>query len=149
MGSLGDVGLVRDDDHGDAGRIKLLEQLDDLVSGMAVECAGRLVGENDMRIVDQSAGNSDALLLAARKLGRLMRFAMREPDLGKASLRLLARAFVTVPRVEQGQGHVIDRAGAREQIEVLEDEADPLVAVGGKLVGIESTKFAAFDLERA
>ena len=47
MRALGDVGLMGDDDHCDAGRIKLLEQLDDLVSRMAVERAGRLVGEND------------------------------------------------------------------------------------------------------
>src|SRR4029453_1758894 len=115
---------------------------------MAVERAGRLVGEDDMRIVDQRAGDGDALL-AAGQLGRLMGLAMRKADLGQAFLRLLARAFVAVPRVEEGQRHVIEGARAREQIEVLEDEAQLLVPVGGKLVGAEASELTAFDLERS
>ena len=68
----GDVGLMGDDDHGDAGLVQLLEQGDDLLGGAAVERAGRLVGEQDMRVVDQRAGDGHALLLSAGKLGRLM-----------------------------------------------------------------------------
>ena len=71
--------------------VQLLEQLDDLVRGAAVERAGRLVGEEDVRVVDERARNRHALLLAAGKLGRLVLLAMREPDLGEARLGLLAR----------------------------------------------------------
>jgi hypothetical protein len=87
-----------------------------------------------MRIVDQRAGDCHSLLLTAGKLGGLMRFSMRKPDLGQAFLGLLARALMAVPRIEERQRHVVDRGGARKQIEVLEDEADLLVAIECKLV---------------
>ena len=145
----GDVGLVGDDDHGDAGLVQLLEQLDDLLGGAAVERAGRLVGEDDMRVVDQRAGDRHALLLPARKLRRLVVLAMGEPDLGEARLGLLARAGMPVPRIEEGERHIVEGARPRQQVEGLEDEADLLVAVGGELVGAEPAELAALDFERA
>ena len=83
-----------DDDHGDAGVVQLLEQFDDFLGGTAVERAGRLVGEDDMRVVDERARDRHALLLPARQLRRLVVFAMREPNLGKALLGLLMRAGI-------------------------------------------------------
>ena len=43
----------------------------------AVEIAGRLVGQDDRRIVGQRAGDGDALLLAARELRRIVMAAVR------------------------------------------------------------------------
>ena len=39
---------------------------------MAVEVAGRLVGQDECGLGDERTGDGDALLLAARELGRLM-----------------------------------------------------------------------------
>src|SRR5690606_20219883 len=43
--------------------IQLLEQLDDRVAGAGVQVAGRLVREQDLRLVDERASERDALLL--------------------------------------------------------------------------------------
>ena len=66
VGTPSDVGLMGDEDHGDARLVQLLEYLDNLFRGVAVERAGRLVGEEDVRVVDERARNRYALLLAAR-----------------------------------------------------------------------------------
>ena len=64
----GNVVLMGDEDHGDAACVQLLEQRDDLVGGAAVERAGRLVGEQQARAVDERARDRHALALAAREL---------------------------------------------------------------------------------
>ena len=48
---------------------------------MRVEVAGRLVGEDQLGIGDERAGDRDALLLAARKLARTMPGAVGDADL--------------------------------------------------------------------
>src|SRR5918993_1164155 len=50
--------------------VKLLLQLHHIGAGLRVEVAGRLVGEDHGRFADQRPGDGDALLLAARELGR-------------------------------------------------------------------------------
>ena len=61
-------------------RLTAHEQIDDLPAGGAVEIAGRLVGEQDRRIVGERARDRDALLLAARELRRIVMPAVRQPD---------------------------------------------------------------------
>ena len=46
----------------------VVERLLDRRLGAAVERAGRLVEDQDRRVLEQGAGDGDALLLAARKL---------------------------------------------------------------------------------
>src|SRR5262245_54351513 len=67
---LGDVVLVSDHDDGLTGLVELAQHLHDLVAGVRVEIAGRLVGEDDVRVVDQRPGDRNALLLAAGELHR-------------------------------------------------------------------------------
>ena len=45
--------------------VELLEHLQDFLAGVRVEVAGRLVGEQQRRAVDQRPGDGHALLLAA------------------------------------------------------------------------------------
>src|SRR5262245_46097866 len=71
-GPLGDVVLVRHHDDRLAGPVHLLKHLHDLVAGARVEIAGRLIGEDYVRVVHQAAGDGDPLLLAAGKLHRAM-----------------------------------------------------------------------------
>ena len=65
LGVGGDVGFVGDQDDGDAFFVEFAEQRHDFFAGVAVEVAGRLVGEDQAGGVDQGAGDGDALLLAA------------------------------------------------------------------------------------
>src|SRR5262245_42262310 len=62
------VGLVGDDDDGDAVTVQVLEQGHDLDAGPRVESASGLVGQDEYRFVDKGAGDGDALLLTAGEL---------------------------------------------------------------------------------
>src|SRR5262249_1171698 len=63
---------MRDHNDCDPSLADLLENCRDLSAGAAVEIAGRFIGEQHLRVVDQRAPNGDALLLTARKLARMM-----------------------------------------------------------------------------
>ena len=80
----------------------------------------------------------DALLLPAGKLTRMMIFSTTQSDRRERRLpfRATARA-VTRHAVEQRQLDVLERGGAREQIETLEDETEILIPNVGALITIE------------
>jgi hypothetical protein len=66
VGELADRRSVRHHDDRVALGVKFAQQAqDDFLVGF-VEIAGRLVRENQLRMIDQRAGHCDALLLAAR-----------------------------------------------------------------------------------
>src|SRR5688500_56288 len=65
-----DLLVVRGHQHGRAELVDLDEELNDLPAGDGVEVAGRLVGDEDRRIVDERAGDGGPLLLPARQLRR-------------------------------------------------------------------------------
>src|SRR4028119_128662 len=78
-GMLRDVGLVGDQDDRVALGVELVEQRHDLGRGRRVEVPGRLVGEQDGRLVDQGAGHGHALALAAGQLVGVVVHARAEP----------------------------------------------------------------------
>ena len=53
LGVLGDIVFMRNHDDGLAGLIEPAEHRHDLLAGDAIEVAGRLVGENDIWVVDE------------------------------------------------------------------------------------------------
>src|SRR5512139_2427858 len=76
-----DVGLVGDHDDGQALLlVEGLEDVHDLRARLAVEIAGRLVGQDQGRIVEQGPGDGHALLLAARQLVGLVVGPFLEAD---------------------------------------------------------------------
>src|SRR5205814_278706 len=78
---LGDLRLVGDeDDCNPSLGIQPLEDLHDLDARPAVEIAGRLIREQDRRIVEQRARDRDALLLSAGELIGMVAGTIREPD---------------------------------------------------------------------
>src|SRR5262245_12486208 len=80
LGVLGDVLLVRDQDDSLAVVVESLKDRHDLFRRLRVEVAGRLVGQDQLRVVDQSPRDRDALLLAARELARMVILAAFEAD---------------------------------------------------------------------
>ena len=62
-----------------------------MLSSRAVEVAGRLVGQDQLRPRRERARERDALLLAAGELPRIMGEAMREPDRIQAFFRARER----------------------------------------------------------
>ena len=66
IGIRGDIGFVSDDDGRNALLpIQVLKDGHDLDAGTGIEGAGRLVGEDDLRVIHQCAGDGNALLLTA------------------------------------------------------------------------------------
>ena len=77
----GGVRVVRDhDDRLAVLAVERLQQVEDLVAGLAIEVAGRLVAQQQRRVGDDRAGDADALLLAAGELPRVVLRAVGEAD---------------------------------------------------------------------
>ena len=74
------------------GARQLEQQVHDLLAGGAVEIAGRLVGQQQLRPADEGARHRHPLLLAARKLGRIVAEAMAEADALAAPPRRSSKA---------------------------------------------------------
>ncbi len=74
---LGDIHLVRHHHHGFAFAVQFLEDVHDLDRGARVQITGRFVAEENRRVVNQRAGDSDALLLPAGKLIGLVVHSIR------------------------------------------------------------------------
>ena len=92
-GAGGQTRVVGDVDHGLAALGQLGQEVEDLGGGFGVEVAGRLVGDEDGRVVGQRAGDGDALLLAAGKLAGQTFGVIGQSDLGQARQRALAPAL--------------------------------------------------------
>ena len=99
--AIGGVRIVRDhDDRLAVIAIERLQQIEDLVAGLAIEIAGRLVAEQQRRVGDDGARDADALLLAARQLTRVVLRAIGQPDdlqrdRRRASCRSAFESFVS------------------------------------------------------
>src|SRR5207249_52013 len=80
---VADGRVVRDDDEGEALlAVKALHQVDDLLGRLGVEVPGRLVGEDDVRLVHEGAGDRDPLLLAAAEFRGLLQRHVFQSDRG-------------------------------------------------------------------
>ena len=96
--AVGDGGRARvvGDHHerAPAGVDGVAQQRQHLAPGAQVERAGRLVGEQDLGLADQRAGDRHALLLAARELRRAMAGAIGQPDRGQRAAAPASAAAV-------------------------------------------------------
>ena len=81
-----DIFFMRDDDDGFAFGVEILEDGHDLLAGARIEVAGRLIAQDNYRIVDQRARDRYALLLAAGELARFMIHALAEADAFSAAM---------------------------------------------------------------
>ena len=129
------LAVVGDDEHRGAGAVDPVEQLHDPDRGHRVEVAGRLVGEQQRRVVDEGAGDRDALLLAAGELVGVvvdLRLQADEAqDLGHLAADLRARLADHLQRV----GDVVVDGAVGQQLEVLEHGPDPAAQVRRAVVG--------------
>src|SRR5437660_12616406 len=65
---LCDIVFMRDHDDGIALRMQAVHERHDLVASLGVQVAGGLIGQDDRRIVDESARNGHTLALTAGEL---------------------------------------------------------------------------------
>ena len=132
------IGLVGDHGDGDAGvAVERGEQFHDVAAGRRVEVAGRLVGEDDLRAGDDGPRDGDTLLLAAGKLVGIVAGAVGKADLGERLERQTPPLGRRHAAIDQRQLDILDRRGARQQVEALEDEAEEMTADPRLMAGVE------------
>src|SRR5579864_859825 len=112
----------------DEGRLILaldaMHEVDDLGARLAVEIGGGLVGEHQLRLLDERSRYSDALLLSAAELVGPLPALVAEPHGFEHSERALAALG---RRHADEQERIFDILVSREdgdEAEVLEDEPD-------------------------
>ena len=116
--------------HHEAVAGDLLQELHHLDAGLAVQGAGGLVGQEHVRVVDQGAGDGDALHLPAGQLRGLLVDVLGQADLFQG-LPGPPGAFAPGDAPDgQRQLHVGQDRLVGDQVVALEHEADAVVAVG-------------------
>src|SRR5690606_21983196 len=117
--------------------VEAREQLEDLLAGLGVEVAGGLIGEQQGGFGDEGAGDGHALLLTAGERVRRVLLASGAAHRGEGLARPPAPLGRRYPLVDQRQLDVLERRGARQQVEALEHEADVMTAEQRPLVAVE------------
>ena len=142
------LAVMGDDDDGRAGLVDPVEQLHDPDRGDRVEVARGLVGEQQRRVVDEGAGDRDALLLAAGELVGVAVELGREADEAQGLRHLLADFGAAGADHLQRVGDVVVDGAVGQQLEVLEDGADVAPQLRDFLLR-QGADVAAGDLHRA
>ena len=146
--TFGERGIVGHQDEGRAALLLALEQqLDDLRPCRFVEIAGRLVGNQDGRVGGKRASERNALLLAAGKLGRIMRCAIAQPD----GIELACRDIERVRDAGELQRHrdVLERRHGRNQVKGLKHDSDVTAAESRERVLAQNAEITAIDDDAA
>src|SRR6266481_5877964 len=137
VGVFGDVRLVGDQNYGVALLVQLREQGHDLIAGLRIQVAGGFVGQDDRGLIDQGAGNGNALTLAAGELVRLVIHARSQVNGLQCAFCPRNSLFRRRTAVDEWQLDVVQRGSSRQQVEGLEDEADFFVANTGGFVVVQ------------
>ena len=105
------------------------EQVEHALRGRRVDRAGRLVGEQQARLVGERARDRDALALAARELAGSCSARCASPTSSSSSSARSRRSRRPHAGADQRDLDVGPRRQVAEQVVLLEDEADELAAV--------------------
>src|SRR6185369_17277185 len=157
VGEGENAAVVGDDQHAAVGAAGLgFQQFEYLAAGGGVERGGRFITNDEARLVDEGAGDGDALLLAAAELPRIGAQALAQADFGEDVVRGTLRLRAVGAADEQGDADVLCGGPARNQIKLLEDEPNAGTAESGKLaarhareVVVENFDAAGVELEGA
>src|SRR6476619_730689 len=125
----------------------LAEEPEDLRPRGRVEVSGGLVGEDDLRPAHQRPGAGDPLLLAAGQLARPVREPVAQPDRpdhGVEPVHLRPTA-----RDGQRQEDVLLGGQGWNEVEGLEDEADPVPAQGRQRLVVQAAQRHVADVDLA
>ena len=142
------LAVVGDDDDRRAGLVDPVEQLHHADRGDRVEVAAGLVGEQQRRVVDEGAGDRDALLLAAGELVGVAVQLGREADQAQRLRHLGADLGAAGADHLQRVGDVVVDGAVGQQLEVLEDGADVAPQLRDLLLR-QGADVAAGDADRA
>ena len=104
--------------------VELDEQPQQPARQRRIDIAGRLVGEQELGLLDQGAGDRRALLLAARKHRRQHMHALAKADPSQQFDHVGAIARLVAPAHAQRQRDILIGGQVVEQAEILEHHAD-------------------------
>ena len=123
------------EDDGSALGIELLEENQNLKAGSRIQVTRCLVGKNHGRIVHQCSGDGYTLHLSTRHLVALMIESLAQSySLQSFDGTLLAFFCADGRIVHQWQLYILYARGLRQEIVVLEDEANLAVAQDSSVV---------------
>ncbi|MPN05559.1 hypothetical protein SDC9_152810 [bioreactor metagenome] len=117
--------LVGHHNHRHAILRQLLHHRQHLAHHFRVQRAGRLVKQHNIGLHRQRAGNCHALLLPARKLGRVGVCLIRQAHLFQQLLRFLrGGCFVHLLAVDGGHHNIFHHRKVGKQVKLLKHHAD-------------------------
>ena len=112
--------------------VHLAHQLQDILSGLRIEVGSWFVGQDELGLLHQGAGNGHPLLLAAAHFRGTAIYVILESDLNENLFDLLPpleRSLISLH--EQGEFDILISGEDRDQVEGLENETDvPAAGVG-------------------
>jgi len=114
--------------HADA--VERPQRVQHLVRADAIEVGGRLVGQDDLRPVDDGARDRDTLLFAAGQAHRLRRRFVEHTDLVERGAGALFRLAVGGAADDLRQHHIGQDAAVEQQALLLENQAEFAAQIG-------------------
>ena len=131
-GAVGDLGVVGCHDQCcflfDA---QLAEQFDNSFTGLGVEVAGRFVGKDQERVVDDGSGDGDALLFASGEFGGSMGESFAESNAAEESFGPGFALGGWSSSHAAWQGDILDGGEFWKEMVRLEDVAYVLISQPG------------------
>ena len=117
-------------DHNDQTVFRYLsKKIHDLNTGVTVQCPGRLICKQDLRIIDQRSCNCNSLHLASRHLVRLLMKLLPKTHLLQCIHCTLSSLFLPDPRNRQCQLNICKHRLMRDQIVALEYKTNRMITV--------------------
>ena len=150
--AVGDVAgkfhFMRHDDHGTAHLLQAFDHAQDLNGQLGIECRGRLVEAEYLRIERERARDGNALLLSARKLTRIAVKLFRK-TYAVDQLLCLGFQLVGSSLFEKlgGKHHVLQYVILRKKIEGLKDQPE-MQSLFAQLGIADLAFFAGFAVEQ-
>ena len=123
-GAAGQIIVMGDHQYGFTTGSQPDQQVEDLFCCVRIQVAGRLIGNDDLRVVSQGASNGCTLLLPAGELaGELVSefFNPDQPEQGHGALVALSRCEL-VAKIHR-QTDIFQHSQSRQQLEELENDA--------------------------
>jgi len=117
VGVAGESGVVGDHQDGGASLVERVEKVHDGVAVLGIQVSGGLVGQEHGGVSRKGPGDGDALLLAARKLGRQVFRAVAHANLFQGLGRALPPLRGGQSPVGQGQLDVLVDGQVADQVE--------------------------------
>jgi hypothetical protein len=133
--ALGESALVGHHNDGHAQLpVEFTNQIHDFDSGVAVEIAGRFVGQQKLWTIDERPRQRRPLLLASRKLARTMVLPRPQTNpIQSFANQIFALAAVDFGETQR-QFYILGQSHAGNQVERLKDHADNVQPVLGQLL---------------